>query len=130
MIVRTGEREFAQLPPLAWELDGRGERRELPSAFRELPRERFGFDVTGRDLGRSLVIDPVLVYSETVGGSGADAARDVYVDADGAAYVVGWAKSSDFPGVPRRPHGKDVAVFKLDAAGKELGVRDLPRGIR
>ena len=48
-----------------------------------------GFDIGAFDSARTLVIDPVIVYSTFLGGTGDDTAQDVAVDATGAAYVVG-----------------------------------------
>jgi hypothetical protein len=45
----------------------------------------------------TLVIDPVLDYATYLGGSGANGANAIAVDADGNAYVVGTTTSADFP---------------------------------
>lgn len=57
------------------------------------------FEVGDYDESKSLVIDPVVVYSTLLGGAAGnfDGARDVAVDAEGNAYIVGVAESSDFP---------------------------------
>ena len=83
-----------------------------------------GFDVGAYDATRPLVIDPVIVYSSFLGGTGDDVAYDVAVDATGAAYIVGETAS---PGFPRgTTHngtfggGTDVFVAKLTPAGDAL----------
>jgi hypothetical protein len=120
LVVRLGETELRQRPPSTWQVERDGTRRELSSAFRALGDDRYGFSVQGRDPELALVIDPVLVYSELIGGSNADVASGVALDETGSVYVTGWAKSSNFPRAVGRSKGKDVVVFKLDATGTRL----------
>ena len=58
----------------------------------------FGFRL-GKEYDPTLpvVIDPVLVYSTYLGGSGDDAGYGIAVDGAGSAYVTGLTDSSDFP---------------------------------
>ena len=56
-----------------------------------------GFEVGTYDATKPLVIDPVLVYSTFLGGSGDDFSNGIAVDATGDAYVVGLTDSADFP---------------------------------
>jgi Beta-propeller repeat len=82
-----------------------------------------GFRVVSYDSSRPLVIDPVLIYSTYLGGSGTDNPQGIAVDSLGNAYVAGFTDSVDFPlAVPGSlangsPH---VFVAKLDAAGSNL----------
>jgi len=48
------------------------------------------FEVPGYDPRRTLVIDPVLVYSTYLGGSGDDVGTGIAVDPAGNAYVTGY----------------------------------------
>src|SRR5947207_3244695 len=57
---------------------------------------RVGFQVAAYDQSRPLVIDPTLVYSTYLGGSGGDVGHGIAVDAAGAAYVTGLTGSADF----------------------------------
>jgi hypothetical protein len=65
-----------------------------------------------------------LEYSTFIGGSRDDWAHGIAVDKDGNAYVVGSTTSEDFPtrGGIQTTHagGRDVFVFKLNAAGSAL----------
>ena len=58
---------------------------------------RYGFAIGAYDRSRPLVIDPGLVYSTLLGGSGDDYPRAVAVDGSGSAYVTGQTSSLDFP---------------------------------
>ncbi|HWW76246.1 MAG TPA: SBBP repeat-containing protein, partial [Pyrinomonadaceae bacterium] len=66
-----------------------------------------------------------LVYSTYIGGSGNDQARGLAVDSFGAAYITGFAGSTNFPTVnPVQAafggNGQDIFVTKLNAAGNAL----------
>ena len=56
-----------------------------------------GFRVAAYDPSRPLIIDPVLVYSTYLGGSGDDVGQGIAVDGAGSAYVTGDTSSTDFP---------------------------------
>jgi len=81
------------------------------------------FQVSRHDLSRPLVIDPVLVYSTYLGGSGNDQPSGIAVDGAGSVYVTGSTDSIDFPLTTLgslssgAPH---VVVAKLDATGTNL----------
>ncbi|NOT31420.1 MAG: hypothetical protein HOP15_13315, partial [Planctomycetes bacterium] len=114
---------LSQPTPVAWQLSSDGRQTPVSCAWRERAGGRFGFALGARASGATLVIDPVLVYSSHVGGSNADAASATFVDEDGAVYVAGWARSTDFPGLGARAgalNGKEAVVFKLAPDGREL----------
>ena len=83
------------------------------------------------DTNRTMVIDPVLVYSTYLGGSGGnggDFATGIAVDSAGSAYVTGYTGSFDFPttaGAFQRANRADfshsnVFVTKLNPSGTAL----------
>src|SRR5439155_671560 len=88
------------------------------------------FQVTAYNQSRPLVIDPTLVYSTYLGGSGTDEGFGIAVDAVGAAYVTGVTSSADFTAGCTAPctvlgatfgGGVDDAfVTKLNATGSAL----------
>ncbi len=62
--------------------------------------DEIGFRVGAYDHALPLVIDPSIVYSTYLGGSGDDSSNGVAVDGAGDAYAVGSTVSSDFPEAP------------------------------
>src|SRR5208337_3994521 len=74
-----------------------GQRHPVNGRFKLLTKTTVGFALGAYDTGRSLVIDPILVYSTYLGGSLEDEANAIAVDNSGDAYVAGLTVSSDFP---------------------------------
>ncbi|MGQ0553425.1 MAG: DUF7948 domain-containing protein [Planctomycetota bacterium] len=117
-----------QLPPQAWEIGPDGSRRHLDSRVNLKSATTFGFQIAGRDPSRPLVIDPGLVYSTFVEGSGAELGDAIAVDAAGCTHVAGSTSSNDFPATPgafqpaksERGTEQDIFVTKLDATGSVL----------
>jgi hypothetical protein len=88
-------------PVVYQEIAGRRVARE--GAFKLYPgsgRQVFGFTVASYDRSQPLVIDPVLVFSSYLGGTGEDAGKALTVDAEGNLFVAGWTDSADFPTTP------------------------------
>jgi hypothetical protein len=56
-----------------------------------------GFDVSGYEPAKPLVIDPVLSYSTYLGGADYNYATGIAVDASGYTYITGYTSSLDFP---------------------------------
>jgi Ca2+-binding RTX toxin-like protein len=89
-----------------------------------LAGDEVGFEVGAYDHHHPLVIDPTLVYSTYLGGSGVDYGWGIAVDGTGAAYVAGSTSSTNFP--TQAPfQGSDAGSFdafitKLNAAGSAL----------
>lgn len=83
-----------------------------------------GFALGAYDRTKALVIDPVLIYSTYLGGSGFDQVNSIHVGPTGDAYVTGVTSSVNFPiqGTPSSTHGgsQDVFVTKLNLAGNGL----------
>jgi len=84
-----------------------------------------GFDIPSYDKTKPLIIDPVLVYSTYLGGSGADWANSIAVDSSGNAYVSGATHSADFPTANARQPAlgggyEDVFVMKINPAGNAV----------
>lgn len=87
--------------------------------------ERVAFELTAYDPRLPLVIDPILIYSSYLGGSGVDDARKVAVDGQGNVYIAGYTLSTDFPiknalNSQNAGGGNDVFISKLTPAGDLL----------
>lgn len=122
LTLRAEGADVRMLKPVAWqEVDGA--RREVRCAYR-IKGNRVTFRLGEYDAGRSLVIDPVLVYSTYIGGAGVDEAYGIAVDGEGSAYLAGVTDSADFPGASpiqqNKGSGTDVFVMKLNPAGNAV----------
>jgi hypothetical protein len=85
--------------------------------------QRVAFEVGAYDATRPLVIDPSLIYSTYLGGSGLDAANGIALDGAGRAYVTGFTDSVDFPvtdGVEIPGFLTSAFVAKLTADGSDV----------
>src|SRR6266850_297113 len=116
-----------RVPVIYQETDG--VRTKIEGRYVLKDKHRVGFQVAAYDLARPLVIDPVLVYSTYLGGSGSERGNGIAVDATGAAYVTGSTDSADFTADCAAPctvldgsfgGSTDVFVTKLNAAGTAL----------
>ena len=125
LLLRVGERAIRQHAPFVYQESG-GERREVESRYAIKEGGRVGFEVGEYDTSAPLIIDPVLVYSTYLGGSGNDSARDIKVDSSGNAYVCGETTSTNFPtanafdstfNTGNTAAARDAFVAKLNAAG-------------
>lgn len=103
-----------------------GTRRPVVARYSMGASGTIGFAIAAYDRSAPLVIDPEILYSTYVGGSGNgfDAAAGVAVDAAGAAYVVGTTEAVDFPTVNAidgtRGGLQDAFVMKLAPDGTRL----------
>jgi hypothetical protein len=114
-----------QPPPRMYQEIG-GSRRTIVGRF-SVSGDTVGFDVGAFDPSRPLIIDPEIVYSTLVGGTGSDwdLAQPIAVDAQGDALRCGGTDSIDFPITdgavqPSLAGSHDVAIFKLNSQGSGL----------
>ncbi|MGH3850506.1 MAG: SBBP repeat-containing protein [Pseudonocardiaceae bacterium] len=85
-------------PPTLYQMID-GQRRAITGRFRIEPPNRFGFEVDKYDPQHTLVIDPTLMASSYLGGTGVDNAVAVTTDGQGNVYVAGFTASSDYPAI-------------------------------
>jgi hypothetical protein len=102
-----------------------GKRKGIAGRYLIRRGNRIGFKVATYDQSRPLVIDPGLVYSTYLGGSGDDGAVGVAIDGSGNAYVTGYTSSADFPTKDafQKNYGggqDDAFVTKIDNAGTSI----------
>ncbi|MBI5232939.1 MAG: choice-of-anchor D domain-containing protein [Deltaproteobacteria bacterium] len=117
-------------PYVYQEIDG--ERKEVDGNFAvesltdDASRARFSYSFALASYDRTipLIIDPALVYSTYLGGSGNDYGEDIAVDASGSAYVTGYTGSADFPTMnpidASLGGNYDGFVAKINPAGSAL----------
>jgi uncharacterized repeat protein (TIGR01451 family) len=121
-LILDGEEVANWRAPIAYQqIDG--VRHDIACAFvLRGPREA-GFSVGEYDASKPLVIDPVLLYSTLLGGSGAEAAEAITISSN-SIYIVGETTSLNFPA----PGGyrttayasNDVFVARFNSNGTAL----------
>lgn len=112
---------IVQKPPAAFQVLA-GRRVNVPVRIvARRGRNRFSFALGAHDSRAGVVIDPVLIYSTYLGGSGTDDGYAIRSDASGSVYVAGTTSTANFP-VLAAPNqaggGQDVFVSKFDPTGK------------
>lgn len=123
LLVRVPRQTLRFRKPVIYQ-EAEGRRREIAGRYVLRGERGIAFDVAPYDTSRPLVIDPVLVYSTYLGGSGDDRATGIAVDSAGNAYVTGSTNSTNFPTVnplqARLGGGSDAFIAKLNPTGSAL----------
>ncbi len=123
LVVAAAGGRLREQAPVVFQ-DGDGGPLKVEGRFQVHADGSAGFTIGGYDAGRPLVIDPVLLFSTYLGGSGLDTARAIATDAAGSAYVAGYTDSADFPlagALQTAIKGSaDAFVAKLSADGSAL----------
>jgi hypothetical protein len=109
LVLRTQAGELRLRKPIAFQ-DWDDGRRSVAASYQLLSGNQIGFRLGSYDRKRQLVIDPLLVYSTLLGGTGECAAgticvgnswaNAIAVDSTGDAYVTGMTEAFDFPTSP------------------------------
>ena len=139
LLLQTAQGEVRLLKPVSYQQAG-DRRTEIPSRFHLLAHHQVSFSLGSYNSALPLTIDPILVYSTYLGGSGnpenpyylalGDEASGIAADRSGNAYLVGTAVSPDFPvtsgayqvmnkAFAAQRH-TTVFVSKLNASGTQL----------
>ena len=112
--------------PLSWEEGPLGEKCPVTCRYVLQGDACFGFEVTGRRPAWALVVDPGLIWSTFLGGSGAEGVEALALDAQGAVTVAGWTFSTDFPTTPGafdttyNGDSRDAFVTRISPNGSSL----------
>jgi hypothetical protein len=123
LILTTSTGEIRHRRPVAFQRLGNTET-PVEASF-VLHGDRVGFQVGRYDPSLPLTIDPKLVWSSYLGGTGNDSGNDVAVDADGNAYITGFTSTVVADPGPTTPpaletpvaSGFEAFMTKIDAAG-------------
>jgi hypothetical protein len=126
LILNTNNGELHFKTPIVYQ-ESNGQRVPVEGGYILKDSTHVGFQVATYDSSKSLVIDPVLVYSTYLGGSGTDQPSGIAVDSTGSVYVAGYTDSANFPlstlgSLPTNTN--HVFVAKLDASGSNLVYAD------
>ncbi len=122
LILQTALGPVTHRKPLVYQNIG-AERRLIEGRYRVRGGE-IGIEVQPYDPSQPLVIDPFIIYSTYLGGSGDQFGAAIAVGSDGSAYVTGSVWSPDFPTVNpvqgSNAGSTDAFVAKLSPDGKTL----------
>ena len=122
LVIAVAQGELRQKAPVIYQESAKG--MTLIAGGYVVRDKQVSFEVGDYDRKRALVIDPVLVYSTYLGGSGLDQATSLVVGPTGDAYVSGMTSSTNFPvqGMPASTNGggQDLFVTKMSLAGNAL----------
>ena len=123
LVLRTDGEPILQRKPRAYQnIDGIEKNVDVAYV---ISRDQVKFKIGDYDKAKPLIIDPLLVYSTYLGGSGPDQGNSITVDVEGSVYVTGVTTSLDFPvasGAQMKLAGgtTDAFVFKLDPTGTRV----------
>jgi Beta-propeller repeat/Abnormal spindle-like microcephaly-assoc'd, ASPM-SPD-2-Hydin len=122
LILKVGSGEIRLVSPMVYQ-ESAGQRFPVVGSYVMTDATHIAFQVAHYDASKPLVIDPVLTYSTYLGGSGADLANGIAVDASGNVYIAGYTSSANFPLATigsLASNANHVFVAKLNTAGTGL----------
>lgn len=121
LLVASGKNLIRQHKPIVYQ-EKSGQRQELSGVYRLHSAMQVGIAVAEYDKSRPLVIDPVIGYCATLGGSGASSGLAVAIDTNQNVYITGNTTANNFPVASAYQSSfagsEDAFVAKLDATGR------------
>jgi len=97
LTLKSGDALVRHARPYVYQVRS-GEREAVGGSFRTTEDGMFRFELEKYDEKLALVIDPLVVFSTFLGGSGVETAHSGIYTAEGDLWVVGQTDSTDFPG--------------------------------
>ena len=102
-----------------------GQKHKIDGWYVKTDNQQVGFGIGVYDPSIPLVIDPMLIYSTYLGGSGDDRVEGIATDGAGNVYVAGYTTSPTFPTTAGTfqvalAGSSDAFVTKLDPSGSTL----------
>lgn len=124
LVLGSGLGRVVKKKPFIYQ-EANGKRKQVEGSYRLLAKNTVGFKLGEYDEAKPLIIDPQLLYSTYLGGSGGEEGMDIAVDSSGAVYITGWTASNDFPttsgAFDESPNtSMDVFITKLNPSGSGL----------
>src|SRR5205085_1951733 len=123
LVLKSRDVELIQRKPIFYQTIA-GQRRVIDGKYYLLSNREVSFEVRDYDHAKPLVIDPTLVYSTYLGGSGDDSGSSVAIDSSGNLYVAGTTASTNFPtrgaAFPNNKALSDIFITKIDATGANI----------
>ena len=123
LLLQTEDGVIRQQKPFIYQ-DVDGKRQIIDGGYVINTEGQVGFQVAAYDKSKPLIIDPILVFSTYLGGTGHDQGHGIAADHQGNVYVTGFTASLNFPTKdpiqPTNSFGLDTFVVKLKADGSAL----------
>jgi hypothetical protein len=121
LTLRKGE--ITQRSPITYQRTASGELVSVPTRYIARDDGTYSLKLADHDASRPLVIDPQILFTYYIEGTGADAPLNVALDKNGFVYIAGYSYSYDyafvgFPVTPSNSQGLQMAVItKMDPLG-------------
>jgi hypothetical protein len=123
LVLHTPSGDLRQSRPFAYQ-EVNGAREPVAIDYVPIGFNSVGFQLADYDRSLPLIIDPVLVFSTYLGGSGFDQGYAIAVDSLGNSYVTGQTAAIDFPvtagAFQTNYGGGDAFVAKLNPSGSAI----------
>jgi aldose sugar dehydrogenase len=123
LVVKFGGGELCLPAPSVFQELANG-RRTIIGIYVITRQREITFAVGDYDRTEPLVIDPALVYSTYLGGSGDDTGSSIAIDGSNNIYLAGTTNSTNFPthdaAYPAKAGLSDIFVTKIDATGGQV----------
>ena len=95
LLLDSGDAAMVQKKPVIYQETASGRRQRVEGHYKLLAADVAGVELDAYDHARPLTIDPVIVYSSLLGGTGNDAITAVKVDKSGMVWVAGYTSTGD-----------------------------------